>query len=103
MKVVSKEGGVAPRWRADGTELFYLSGDGQTVMRVPTKFGTTLTLGPPTRLFSIGATVGFRTVGGNRVYDVTPDGQRFLIGVAPGDSASSRITVVLNWTAALPR
>jgi serine/threonine protein kinase len=106
MKVVSKEGGVAPRWRADGTELFYLSGDGQTVMSVPTQFGpfgTTLTLGPPSRLFSIGATASFRTVGGNRVYDVTPDGQRFLIGVAAGNSASSRITVTLNWTAALAR
>jgi len=105
MQVVSKEGGVAPRWRDDGTELFYLSGDGKTVMRVPTRFtplGTALTLGPPSRLFSIGATAIFRTVGGNRVYDVTPDGQRFLIAVA-GESASSRITVVLNWTAALPR
>ena len=74
-------------------------------MRVPTRFtplGTALTLGPPSRLFSIGATAIFRTVGGNRVYDVTPDGQRFLIAVA-GESASSRITVVLNWTAALPR
>jgi len=105
MQVVSKEGGVAPRWRADGTELFYLSGDGQTVMSVPTRFGTTettLTLGPPSRLFSLGATTRFRTVGGNRIYDVTHDGQRFLIAVA-GESASSRITVTLNWTAALAR
>ena len=99
---VSRGGGMSPRWRRDGTELFYLSGDGTEVLRVATEFGATLKVGLPAPLFRIGASTSFRTVGGNRVYDVTPDGQRFLIGVSPADSATSRITVVLNWTALLP-
>ena len=36
-------------------------------------------------------------------YDVSPDGQRFLVSVPSGEPASSRVTVVLNWTALLPR
>jgi hypothetical protein len=35
-------------------------------------------------------------------YDVTPDGQRFLINAQPAD-AGPPITVVLNWTAGLNR
>jgi hypothetical protein len=34
-------------------------------------------------------------------YDVTPDGQRFLINQPWGDASASSITVVVNWQAAL--
>jgi hypothetical protein len=34
---------------------------------------------------------------------VTPDGARFLVSVNAGERETSRITVVLNWTAALLR
>jgi hypothetical protein len=36
------------------------------------------------------------------IYDVAPDGQRFLVSVPAGEASSSRVTVVLNWMSALP-
>jgi Tol biopolymer transport system component len=101
LQPVSVGGGFAPRWRND-TELFYISGDGDAIMSVSTQWGPTLTLGPPKRVFTIGALTTFRTLGGNRVFDVTRDGQKFLIGVPTPDSAS-RITIVSNWRTATPR
>ena len=69
-------------------------------MAAPIQAGSSLDVGPPTALFDI----GFRSLGSGvpataNDYDVTPDGQRFLIS-RPGDTTVP-ITVVLNWTAAL--
>ena len=36
-------------------------------------------------------------------YDVTPDGQRFVINAAVGDTTPAPIIVILNWTIGLPR
>jgi hypothetical protein len=92
-----------PRWRADGRELFYLAGDGW-LMSVPISGETTLTAGPPVRLFEpkavYGATYG---QGREQQYAVTPDGQRFLINAAGGQATLSPITVVTNWQALLSR
>jgi hypothetical protein len=35
-------------------------------------------------------------------YDVSPDGQRFVVNTLMDHTTSSTITVVLNWTAGLP-
>jgi serine/threonine protein kinase len=98
---VSIGGGTTPRWRRDGTELFYASPDGRTIFRVPMQLGSTLKAGIPARLFGIPASAPARFARRNIVYDVTPDGQRFLINVPAEEPSSSRITVVLNWTSAL--
>src|SRR5207245_9429154 len=45
---ISTDGGVMPRWRRDGTELFYLAGD-QYLMALPVKGETVLETGRPTR------------------------------------------------------
>lgn len=99
--LVSSGGGIAPRWRRDGKELFYITADGSTVMRVPITLSPTFTAGTPALLFMIGSETGFRGLRRNVPYDVSPDGQRFLINVASAEPASSRITVVLNWAAGL--
>jgi hypothetical protein len=36
-------------------------------------------------------------------YDVSPDGQRFLIGTRIGETKAEPPTVILNWTAALKK
>jgi len=36
-------------------------------------------------------------------YDVSADGQRFLVNTSPEQAASAPITVVLNWTAGLKK
>ncbi|MEE9235038.1 MAG: protein kinase [Candidatus Acidoferrales bacterium] len=93
---VSTAGGFLPRWRRDGKELFYLGVDNQ-LMVVPVKLGVRFELGTPQALFPVeaGPSVGSG-------YDVTADGHRFIvISAMPGTAVSP--TVVLNWTAELPR
>jgi eukaryotic-like serine/threonine-protein kinase len=92
---VSRAGGWAPRWRRDGKELFFLSLD-STVMAVSIDPATGTTLGLPRGLFPTGLRRGWQ----NRPYDVTRDGQRFLVPtMRPGDD----FRVVLNWRTLLPR
>ena len=50
----------------------------------------------PAPLFEIPVTIGLRQ------YDVTGDGQRFLVN-SISDGSESPVTVVINWTAALRR
>jgi serine/threonine protein kinase/Tol biopolymer transport system component len=97
---VSTSGGVQPRWRADGKELFYLSPD-QKLMAVPIDGGSPLNGGTPQALFDIRVVPrGSEEPYSYYQYDVTADGQRFLICALP-EGTTIPITVVLNWTAGL--
>ena len=100
---ISIGGGTTPRWRNDGRELYYASAGNQWIMAVPIQPGTAMKVGAPTRLFPLGVELASRPSPRNTAYDVTPDGQRFLVSVPAGEPVSSRITVVLNWPAALAR
>jgi eukaryotic-like serine/threonine-protein kinase len=101
----SAGGGLAPRWRADGRELFYITTDLKGVMMVPIELGPTLKPGVPVRLFTINRQTGFRSRARYLGYDVSPDGQRFLMSVTPVEQerVASQIVVVQNWTSALKR
>ena len=90
---VSRAGGQTPRWRRDGKELFYLAPDG-SVMSVSITSSPVLEAGPERRLFAVANRAA------NDVYDVSPDGQRFLINTSPVTDAAP-ITVILNWQSAL--
>jgi Tol biopolymer transport system component len=92
---VSTGGGTDSRWRADGRELFYLAQD-QALMAVDVDpNASSFQFGTLEKLFE----TGIRPYGG--AYDVTGDGQRFLITTITQERSS--ITVVLNWTAELER
>jgi Tol biopolymer transport system component len=96
--LVSTAGGVSPRWRADGKELFYLTPDGK-LMAVPVvAHETTFEAGIPIALFQtriINSGPGtFSEI--RPQYDVAPDG-RFLVNVVTDDSAPSPITLIVNW------
>ena len=97
---VSVEGGDAPRWNPSGGELFYLSAAGDMMSaRVVTT--PTLSVTGVTRLFT---PLGFQGGRGALLYDVSPDGQRFLmldITAAPTDASSERLVVVQNFAAEL--
>ena len=97
---VSVGGGSTPRWRADGRELFYAAADNRSVMAVAVNGASRFVAGTPSAL-TIGRDAGRTRPGRNVVYDVTPDGARFLVSIPSGEPSSSRVTVVLNWTAAL--
>lgn len=91
---VSRAGGTLPRWRRDGKTLFYLGAAGQ-LMAVPVALGPNLALGAPAAQFTGAAPGGLVTE-----YDVSPDGERFLVNTTiPGAGAAP--TVLLNWTTRL--
>jgi serine/threonine protein kinase len=97
-RVVSRGGATQPRWRQDGKELFYLAGDGG-LTAVPIKGqGPTAEFGTPQQLFEI-----TRTVAGGGAYDVSADGQRFLINKVSEETGPTPMIVVLNWTAELAK
>jgi Tol biopolymer transport system component/predicted Ser/Thr protein kinase len=95
-------GGSQPRWRRDGRELFYISGDSK-VMAVDVTTTPAFKAGTPKALFAAVIWAGARFV--DR-YDVTADGKRFLINTLPAETdptASAPITVVMNWEAGLKK
>jgi Tol biopolymer transport system component len=97
---VSPAGGGQPRWRRDGTELFYIARDGK-LMAVPIDLrstGKTPVAGAPVPLFATRlASRGAR----KQQYAVAKDGQRFLMNVAVDEATRSPITIVQNWMAGL--
>jgi Tol biopolymer transport system component len=93
---VSTAGGVQPRWRSNGSELFYVAPDSKLMMvpvRLPSK-GADVKLGSPTALFSVRIT---STVQGGvtHEYDVTPDGQKFLVNTHL-EQTTAPISLILN-------
>ncbi|HET6962832.1 MAG TPA: hypothetical protein VFJ27_10060, partial [Terriglobia bacterium] len=96
---VSTAGGTQPSWRRNGKELFYLAADSK-IMAVSVKTGDTLEAGIPRPLFKIDSVVGIDSVGASE-YDVTADGERFLVSMAVAEARSLPITLVVNWTAEL--
>ena len=95
---VSTAGGDFPRWRRDGAEIFFLSADYKLMAATVNGRGSDFQVGAVKPLFQAHPVVGFRYP-----YAVSPDGQRFLINTLPELSASSPLTAVLNWTAALQK
>jgi eukaryotic-like serine/threonine-protein kinase len=90
---VSINGGSQSRWRADGRELFYITLDG-TIMSV--EMTEPARPSAPRKLFDSGLAVTPVT----DQYDVTADGQRFLLMV-PQRQQGTRLTVLTNWPAVL--
>jgi serine/threonine protein kinase/Tol biopolymer transport system component len=98
---ISPDGGMQPRWRDDGRELFYLRSD-QYLMSVPLT-ANQAPAAPPVPLFRTQLIPqGSQSVWFDIAYDVAPDGQRFLLTGTPTEQ-SAPITVVLDWLAALRR
>ncbi|MDA2924099.1 hypothetical protein MYX65_05480 [Acidobacteria bacterium AH-259-L09] len=95
---ISTDGGVEPVWAPNGPELFYRSGDQMIVVDIRAE--PTFQAGTPRLLFEGSYDRG---PGGNAGYDVTPDGQRFVMVKAGEESAPTQINVVLNWFEELKR
>jgi serine/threonine protein kinase len=104
---VSNQGGLAPMWRPDGKQLFYASLGGQLTSVGVSSKGSTLQLESPKPLFQafqssavlrVFATGPFGL--GTQPFDISRDGQRFLI-VTAANPEPTPITVVVNWDAEL--
>jgi len=104
---ISTAGGIAPHWRRDGRELFYIAPDGalMAVSVRPSADDQVLDRSTPVRLFRVPIAYGGSIPGGNvrQQYAVTPDGQHFLINVTTDEAIAPPITIVQNWTAGLKK
>jgi Tol biopolymer transport system component len=103
---VSTAGGGWPRWRRDGRELFYLAADTEAAAEAPDRYRVLTAVsvdgdGPDfeimseerlfmTQLRPIGRLDAF-------AYDVSADGQRFLLNTSGAQPGSAPITLVVNW------
>ena len=102
---VSVNGGGHPRWTRQGAELVFVTGDSMMVVSVQTTPSFRADI--PRKLFTgaqVGASRSLFDEGGllrefNPIYDVTPDGQRFVVvrSVGQAEEATPTITVVENW------
>jgi Tol biopolymer transport system component len=95
---ISTAGGRVPRWRRDGKELFFLAGDGG-IMSVEISEQGGLRTSEPKQLFRANLRLGTD----QPVYDVSGDGQRFLLIDSEVRAEESDIEMVLNWPSLLPR
>jgi Tol biopolymer transport system component len=97
---ISTDGGVQPRWRSDGRELYYLGPDGQMmVVAMPD--------GDPTKARTPEPLFGLRLDPSPAFdqYAPLPDGQRFIVRrpMRPGGADTAPINVIVNWPEALFR
>jgi len=95
---VSEGGGMHPRWREDGKELFYLTPD-WTMMAVEMRFEPHAEVIKRTPLFQM--VMEDVMMGLSSPYDAAPDGQHFVV-LVPAEPPTP-LTVIQNWTALLER
>jgi len=96
---ISTEGGVEPAWNPKGRELFYRSGNKMMAVELNTQ--GTFSAGKPKMLFQGPYVPSPRSF---QDYDVSPDGQHFLM-LKPDETQLSQfeLRVVLNWAQEVTR
>jgi Tol biopolymer transport system component len=90
---ISSSGGALARWRADGRELFYVTASGRMMAVTVHAQGGEFAFDQPTCLFQS------RPIPGEwkyNLYDVSPDGQTFIMSV-PAQSNALPLTVDTDW------
>jgi eukaryotic-like serine/threonine-protein kinase len=95
---ISANGGAQPRWRRDGSELFWV--EGETLMATSVSTTPTFSMGATTKLFS---DVNLDWSWALPAYDVSADGQRFVLTEPSGTVRNATIQVVQNWIAEFKR
>ena len=97
---LSTSGGVQPRWRADGRELYYLAPGGQ-MMAVPLPTGDPSRAGRPEPLFDL----RFDPSAAFDQFAPSADGQRFVIRrpLRTGSADTAPVHVLVNWVETLER
>ena len=93
---VSTGGGTRPVWARSGRELFFLDASNALTGVTVNTTGTTFSAGNAAKIFD----TKYATPLPFRTYDVSPDGQRFLMikdAAVDDQEAAPSITIVLNW------
>ena len=84
----SRAGGLLPRWRGDGSELFFIQPDG--LMMVARTAAEDVA---PKSLFHLEGVIAL-----DFDYDVARDGQRFLVRLTPEAEGAAGLRVALEWS-----
>ena len=96
---VSTGGGTQPRWRKGGRELFYLSPEAKMMAADVTTDTEAFRAGAVKTLFALSGVAGVP----GQLYDVTPDGQRFIAVQDLVHTSTAPLTLVVNWDAELQK
>ena len=91
---ISATGGMLPRWNHDGREILYLDLLNRITSVAIEHTGEDVTIGQTKALFAITPRLQARA------FDVSPDGQRFLVNTMTQPQSPNAV-VVSNWTARL--
>jgi hypothetical protein len=100
---ISTAGGNFSRWRRDGSEIFFLSPDNKLMAAAVEWRGSTFRVVSVRPLFDVRPRLAAFSGSAGWPYDVSTDGQRFLVNTLVEEAAPSPITLVVNWTAALKK
>jgi len=93
---LSTDGGSSPRWRQDGKEILYVNAE-RTMMSVPVNgAGARFEAGTPSPLFQVD-----HVPSAGPIFDVTADGQRFIVNTAVPSKVPPHVVVIVNWSALL--
>ena len=98
--LVSTDGGAHPRWQRDGKAVCYLAPD-LRLMEVEVLPGSAFKVGVPKPLFQthtrpLGDPAGW-------LWDISPDGQRFLFNIPADQQSAAPLTVITNWQSKLKK
>jgi hypothetical protein len=93
---ISTDGGQEPRWRRDGQELFFLSLE-RKLMAARVETGSKFKFQSSVPLFETRAHQPI-TAEEFFTYDVSRDGQRFLINRDVEQNESRTVDIILNWS-----
>jgi eukaryotic-like serine/threonine-protein kinase len=91
---ISTGGGFDPRWNRNGKEIVYLAGD-QRLMSVAINASAGFEADVPKLVCPV--RVLFPAIPMRTHYEMSADGQRFLLGAPQGEDALAGSNVVLNW------
>ena len=94
---ISTNGGRFAQWRSDGKELFFLGSDGNLMAVDMETDGEAPVAGIPHSLFHVNVPILLQ----RNTFEVTDDGQRFLVNSFVEEAVSAPITWVQNWTEAI--
>jgi Tol biopolymer transport system component len=101
---VSRRGGWGPVWSPAGDKLYYIIVDGSGLLSVPvtTTGAQSVSFGPEQPVLTDLRLPGVDWLGGDRAYDIHPDGDRFLM-LLEREIESMSLVVVENWLDELKR
>jgi serine/threonine protein kinase len=100
--LISTDGGTRPLWSPKNVrELFYVAPGGALMAVRVNGLGSTWNAGPPAKVLE--GPYEMESVITSRTYDVSPDGQRFLVVKRPANQVTPQIVVVQNWLEELNR